>query len=591
MTSPPARLTWLNRGLSGAMQTLRRNPAEVLLGLCAALFLSALVALEGSVDVKRWAPVVLGAPLAVLGAYAASVMHQWGALSGRARWGLTGLVTIAALAYGVWGVDPNAQASLWRYGTLALASVGALSLVPLAIKRRVGESLPFWDFNALLVARVVACVAVCGGAWMGLGLAGGASELLLDVSWPEYGAVHLAIWTLVAPLPWLVAAGMPSLRALSDHETARLGALLRPVCTWLVTPLIGLYLLILYLYNARVLIAGLDEAPSNMMSPLVLVAAALIGAGLIVAEPVRRADPQGAFARMIRWLPAAFLPLLPLAMWAVMERVEQYGWTPFRYLRLVLLIALGLSFGLATARRLTQRAQPLHELIAILTSVAVVCTLGPLSAGEVSWRSQRGRLIAIAQEHEVWRHGALHPTARHDEVANAVREMCEQHGLKRAMTLVAPAPHHPDDCHTLQAAWQRSALRWDMRSGEWLSPSVSETLTRTLPHQAPRRAPLAGHMHELTVFSGSSPKHFVFGTAELALHLEGDALVVTPRGQPAHRVPLSSLLLQNGVSSEQRVVSLGEHGAAVISAASMRREAEGMPWALTAVTLTLFWAD
>ena len=54
-----------------------------------------------------------------------------------------------------------------------------------------------------------------------------------------------------------------------------------------------------------------------------------------------------------RWkitLPIAFLAvlvLLPLAVWAVWVRRDQYGWTESRYLRLALLVALAAAGGAA----------------------------------------------------------------------------------------------------------------------------------------------------------------------------------------------------------------------------------------------------
>ena len=99
MPSPHAPLMWLNRGASSAMQALRRNPAEVLLGLLTALFLS----IEAFGGGLAFGAAALTKP-ALLFWPAAMVPVWWLAARGMGRpalWGrlaACGLITAAAMA-------------------------------------------------------------------------------------------------------------------------------------------------------------------------------------------------------------------------------------------------------------------------------------------------------------------------------------------------------------------------------------------------------------------------------------------------------------------------------------------------------------
>jgi hypothetical protein len=136
-------------------------------------------------------------------------------------------------------------------------------------------------------------------------------------------------------------------------------------------------------------LAGMN-APKNMMSPLVLAAAGMLLAGMLLADQLEQEDSEdrGVFLKVIDRLPMLFLPLMPMSAWAVWIRIDQYGWTEFRYLRLMLIIALSVIFVLAIAQYFRKRPQPLMAIIGTFGVLSIVSTFGPLSAQAVSQRSQ-----------------------------------------------------------------------------------------------------------------------------------------------------------------------------------------------------------
>jgi len=75
--------------------------------------------------------------------------------------------------------------------------------------------------------------------------------------------------------------------------------------------------------------------------------------------------------------------------------VDQYGWTEFRYMRLVALVLLGLWGAAAAVQLVRRRRPPLLPLPAGLALVLLLCAVGPWSAMAVARRDQSAGLRAL----------------------------------------------------------------------------------------------------------------------------------------------------------------------------------------------------
>ena len=141
--------------------------------------------------------------------------------------------------------------------------------------------------------------------------------------------------------------------------------------TFFAAPLAVGYTAILYAYAVRVAVTG--EVPKNLLSPLVIGAGALWLLLAFLIEPIRgdadaerpgqerdeaestaakapaEAPGSTALTRLARWLPQLSSPC-SLGIWAVVVRIQQYGWTEFRYVRLAVLAALVVLAAAGTAR-------------------------------------------------------------------------------------------------------------------------------------------------------------------------------------------------------------------------------------------------
>jgi hypothetical protein len=239
-----------------------------------------------------------------------------------------------------------------------------------------------------ILLRLIAVVLYGLALFAGLALALAAIDTLfeLDLEGEIYG--HVFGWIFFVLVPWVVFGGLDDYVRPATGPDA-VGSAVQRLTLYLVPPLLALYFLILYAYMIRIGITG--EIPKNLVSPMVLAAGALTAAALLLFDPHPGMNP---FARALRLAPPLLLPLAPLGAWALFIRIQQYGWTEFRALRLILLAAVtGLALG-ATIQLVRRRPFALHVMPVALAVALLLSVLGPWSVLPLSRRSQRTRLEA-----------------------------------------------------------------------------------------------------------------------------------------------------------------------------------------------------
>jgi hypothetical protein len=105
--------------------------------------------------------------------------------------------------------------------------------------------------------------------------------------------------------------------------------------------------------------------------------------------------------QVCRWFPAVLALLLPMALWAVWVRIDDYGLTPFRVGRLMMLCALLTMSVFGIARLLWKKGPVTWEAPLIAIAFAIPTAVGPLSAVSLSIDSQQQRLQALLQKHGI----------------------------------------------------------------------------------------------------------------------------------------------------------------------------------------------
>lgn len=382
-----------------ARDAFAHAPVEVLMGVALAVTFSIAVRDEGS---DWWIRIFVAAVIALPLVFGASVLRARGVLSGASRWGATALALAAAGAYAAWLFDPDLESEGWRAAALAAAAWLALLLAPYpgaeADRRR-----RTWRFDALLLARILG-VGLYGAALFAA-LAGAVAAVisLFELRRPEHLYEDLAGAVFFALVPLVVAGGVPVLVA-EARESAPLRAV-RLAGRYLYAVVLLVYLAILFAYTIKVAVTG--DLPKNLLSPIVLFAGLAGLLGGMFLEPLQDDPESRGVARLVRFFPALLLPLLPLPIWAVGVRQDQYGWTEFRYLRLLVLCAMAVLAVWGTVRLVRRRAPLLSPIPAVLAAALFLGVVGPWSAQAVSRRDQSARLRAALAEAGMTRGGRL----------------------------------------------------------------------------------------------------------------------------------------------------------------------------------------
>jgi cytochrome bd-type quinol oxidase subunit 2 len=392
MASPLTRT--LRAYAADARSAFSAAPVEVALGVLLAVALSVEVRSTGFTE-KEFARLAASVALALPLVFALSVLRARGVVSAAVRWGGTAAILVTCAAFGAAALHDDRSASWWRWVLLAGAAMMLLVLTA-ALPRSERDRRQVWAFAWRVVVRLVG-IGLYSVALFGM-LAGAVAAVvsLFDLSKPDHLYTDLAGAVFFAFAPWIFVGGIHRLSAPAPdgvpEPVSRLGR-------WLYAPVLVVYLLILYAYAARVLVTG--ELPRNLVSPLVI-AAGLIGlVGAVLLEPVHADEEHRGLSMLVRAVPALLLPLVPLAAWALLARLGEYGWTEFRYVRLAAVVAIGVLAVMGTIRLVRRRPPLLTAVPAVFAAVLLLSALGPWSAPAVSRRDQTARLRAAFREARV----------------------------------------------------------------------------------------------------------------------------------------------------------------------------------------------
>ncbi|MBK7537113.1 MAG: DUF4153 domain-containing protein [Myxococcales bacterium] len=364
---------------------LRRLPVEtVAVAVAAIAAISALHAASLSV----WQPRLIAAALLTV-PLAFAVRERAGRRATAAGAAVAALVT-AGLIVALPDLEALRRPSFaWGYGLLALAAL----LVPFVAAagrfatfvRRFFEELTTWS---LLGAVALVALLVVGVAL----------DQLLGLPTKR---VTVDAMVLTAAAMTLVALD----RLLPDRlATGKVPEIWRRLAVAIGAPFVAVMLGILVVYEVSVLARG--ELPRNLLSPLIIgagfagygctlivsaIASETVGAGpLSPAEPHRFLRQRS--VQLARAFPVLLLVLLPMALYAVLVRIDQYGLTPFRVVRLAALLCLAVVSALGAWRWLRHRAALTWHVPALVAAFAVAISVGPTSALQLSIRSQAARL-------------------------------------------------------------------------------------------------------------------------------------------------------------------------------------------------------
>lgn len=312
---------------------LKRFPTTICFAVALSLFLCYLTASEG--EGNKRALLVWKYYLAV-GTLLSLSLHLWAEeMQGRLRKMRTHFIGHALLL----------ADALCLYFLAKEQDYTEWGIAHAAVVFTIGESVFFLSFLKEkddiacrnFTYRVLGCFATAIA--IGLAMTGGCSLLAyslkmlfgMEISNQCYAYISIAGSVL---LPILLFIGMlPSGADKHDREVAR-ADLENGLVRFLLLPLLGGYLAVLYLYAARILVQW--ELPTGWVSWLTVV----LMTGCIAVEwqlyPSRMGGGSRTNERIARWLPILVLPLLVLMTVGILRRFSDYGITVSRLYLLTL---------------------------------------------------------------------------------------------------------------------------------------------------------------------------------------------------------------------------------------------------------------
>jgi hypothetical protein len=359
-------------------------PFEFLISGIAAVWYS--LALHRGGLFETHAPEVLSAcALSFVGAFVLSALQRFGGIGQTERFVSTAILCALFAAMSGLVLDLSLHTNIWRLGLLVGALACVIPLTPLA-RSDSDEAMDVWRFTLNLTTRSIVGLAYGAAMFAATCVALVALGELFGVLRGSESVGQVAILLFVAFVPCFIASGLETMATESSIADSLSKSMLERAGKWLVAPALTAYLLIIYAYTGKVLLTG--EAPENVLSPLALGAATLGLAAIFFFEPMVRKSRPDWFSHFVKWLPLGLLASLPLAAWAIWQRIDQHGFTEFRYFRLLLVVGFGLTFLVTPLVRRSRETFVLRIAPALFGVLFVFASIGPYSASAVSHGSQ-----------------------------------------------------------------------------------------------------------------------------------------------------------------------------------------------------------
>ena len=383
--------------LSNIVQsTFRRFPLAVssmLLATMAALALSHELTDWEVHQTTLWLKIIFGLAIGLPIHFCFSILNERTQYSSTQKWIVYGLGI--ALHLGLYFFIQNIAITeeggiISLLNTLIIAHLLA-SVVPFLLRFR---QTPFWNYNHLLFSTFLSSSFFSAVIYAGLAIAYTAISVLLSNEIISE-TLYIDTFILIAGIfhTFFFLSKIPS----DLPEEIEYPETLTRLNTWILAPLVVIYMAILYLYTAKITFMG--KLPEGWVSIWIL-AFTIVGIlTWLLAYPLLAQAQAKRIVQWVRYYFWALIPLLGLLWWAILYRVLQYGITEPR--AIILFIAFWLTLVILYV--LISNKKTLIFIPTSLLVAAIVYTFGgPISASQWSYRSQLARWQDMMQHPELY---------------------------------------------------------------------------------------------------------------------------------------------------------------------------------------------
>jgi hypothetical protein len=278
--------------------------------------------------------------------------------------------------------------------------IGTHLLVALSAYIKVANPEGFWQFNKRLLMRFLTSAFFSLALFAGLSLAIVGTDKLLGVDWDSDIYTHLFAFIGTIFNTWFFLAGIPKSLEEIDKEV-NYEKVVRLFAQYVLIPITTIYLVILYVYELKILVDW--NLPKGWVSVLIFAYAALGILANLLLFPLIRQEGKKWIKTFSKFFYITLFPLFILLYLALDVRISEYGYTEARYYGVVL---LGWLFLIAVYFILSKKKN-IKAIPYTLAFLAFTTIIGPWSASSVTVSSQKGKLLAMFEEFEIFEDGKV----------------------------------------------------------------------------------------------------------------------------------------------------------------------------------------
>ena len=269
---------------------------------------------------------------------------------------------------------------------LALLSIYILvhlfaSYIPLFAAR---NATSFWAFNQYLLSVFLSSTFFSIIIWGGLSLAYTAISMLLSkemIPNTLYADTFIVIVGIFHTYYFL-----SRIPANAQWDILFNNEYMDRLIRWILSPLVLIYLIILYLYLGKIIVSG--QLPEGWVSIWILLFSIMGILTWLLAFPILQSEKSGKLLAWAKYFYILLLPLIGLLWWAILYRVLEYGITEPR--SVILYLAIWLSFVVLYYTFGNRRNIQIIPISLFIT--AFLFTFGgPVNYRNISFKSQISR--------------------------------------------------------------------------------------------------------------------------------------------------------------------------------------------------------
>jgi hypothetical protein len=297
------------------------------------------------------------------------------------KWAWTKLVLLALLGlfhYHLPNLSQNDDPTyIIRFFLYLLAGHLFVLFAPFILK---WQKEAYWNYLAKVATAIGRSLLFSGILYLGLVLALLAIKFLFDheLDPKRYGQLFVLCAGIVNT--WIYLSDFP--KDIFGTTQVRFGKPLEVMVKYILIPLAFLYLIILYAYGIKIIIAW--ELPKGWVSYLVSTLALLGFTVQMIITSVQKSDKSWAFTKFYPWFHLLMCPLIILLFIAIIRRILDYGITENRYFVLVMALwILANTLYLLISKKKLMKVLPISLCI-----LAMITSFGPWGAFSTSKKSQ-----------------------------------------------------------------------------------------------------------------------------------------------------------------------------------------------------------